>query len=96
MKIKIGAGRIRVEEFAELCGGVLCANFDAEDSGFSYICTDSREADADTLFVVMKGERVDGHDYMLSAAKNGCQAFLCQQIPTELIESGVDFSVITC
>ncbi|MBQ7381108.1 MAG: UDP-N-acetylmuramoyl-tripeptide--D-alanyl-D-alanine ligase [Clostridia bacterium] len=96
MKIKIGAGRIRVEEFAELCGGVLCANFDAEDSGFSYICTDSREADADTLFVVMKGERVDGHDYMLSAAKNGCQAFLCQQIPTELIESGVDFSAITC
>jgi len=96
MKIKIGAGRIRVEEFAELCGGVLCANFDAEDSGFSYICTDSREADADTLFVVMKGERVDGHDYMLSAAKNGCQAFLCQQIPSELIESGVDFSVITC
>ncbi len=95
MKIKIGTGSIRVEEFAELCGGVLCANFDAEDSEFSYICTDSREADADTLFVVMKGEKVDGHDYMLSAAENGCRTFLCQWIPTELIESGVEFSVIT-
>ncbi|MBO5305515.1 MAG: UDP-N-acetylmuramoyl-tripeptide--D-alanyl-D-alanine ligase, partial [Clostridia bacterium] len=96
MKIKIGTGNIRAEEFAELCGGVLCANFDAEECGFSYICTDSREADADTLFIVMKGERVDGHDYMLNAAKNGCRCFLCQWIPTELIESGLEFAVITC
>ncbi len=95
MKIKVGTGKIKIEEFAELCGGVLCANFDAEDTAFSYVCTDSREADADTLFVVMKGERVDGHDYMLNAAKNGCSAFLCQSIPQELLESGLDFAVIT-
>ncbi len=95
MKIKIGEGKIRVEEFAELCGGVLCANFDAEEYGFSYVCTDSREADGDTLFVVIKGEKVDGHDYMLSAAKQGCKAFLCGRIPAELIESGFDFSAIT-
>lgn len=96
MKIKIGTGRIRAEEFAELCGGVLCANFDAEESFFSYICTDSREADENSLFVAIKGERVDGHDYILSAAKSGCRHFLCQQIPQDLLESGLIFAVITC
>ena len=96
MKIRVGTGSIRMEELAELCEGVLCANFDAEEAAFSYVCTDSREADADTLFVVMKGEKVDGHDYMLSAAQNGCRAFLCQHIPPELIESELDFAVITC
>ncbi len=96
MKIKVGTGRIRMEEFAELCSGVLCANFDVETAAFSSVCTDSREADADTLFVVMKGEKADGHDYMLSAAKNGCKFFLCQRIPEDLIESELDFAVITC
>ena len=96
MKIEVGTGRIRMEEFAELCAGVLCANFDAETAAFSFVCTDSREADADTLFVVMKGEKADGHDYMLSAAKKGCKFFLCQRIPDDLLESGLDFAVITC
>ena len=96
MKIKVGTGKIRMEEFAELCAGVLCANFDAETAAFSSVCTDSREADADTLFVVMKGEKADGHEYMLSAAKNGCKFFLCQRIPEDLIESELEFAVITC
>ena len=95
MKIKVGTGRIKIEEFAELCGGVLCANFYAEDASFSHICTDSREADADTLFVVMQGEKVDGHDYMLSASERGCKMFLCQNIPADLIGSGHDFAAIT-
>ena len=96
MKIKVGTGSIRMEELAELCSGVLCANFDAECAAFSYVCTDSREADAETLFVVMRGEKVDGHDYMLSAAKNGCKFFLCQRIPEDLVESELEFAVITC
>ncbi len=95
MKIKVGGGNIRIEEFAELCGGVLCANFDVEEFGFSYVCTDSREADADTLFVVMKGERVDGHDYMKSAHARGCRAFLCQRIPDALIQNECEFAIVT-
>ena len=96
MKIKVGGGNIRIEEFAELCGGVLCANFDVEEFGFSHVCTDSREADADTLFVVMKGERVDGHDYMESAWERGCRAFLCQRIPEAFVANEYEFAVITC
>ena len=47
-------------------------------------CTDSREADAHTLFCAIRGERVDGHDYMAKAVELGCVAFLCERIPDGL------------
>lgn len=96
MKILSGTGRILIEEFAALMEGVISGPIDTETLGFTHICTDSREADGDTLFVAMRGERVDGHDYMLSAAKLGCRCFLCQQIPAELVESGLPFAAVTC
>lgn len=95
MKIRAGMGNIKIEEFAELCGGVVCGNFDTEETVFSYVCTDSREADADTLFIAIPGENVDGHDYMLSAAENGCRCFLCERVPEELVESDLPFAAVT-
>ena len=51
------------------------------DPLITHICTDSREADAHTLFCAIRGERVDGHDYMAKAVELGCSAFLCERIP---------------
>ena len=51
------------------------------DPLITHICTDSREADAHTLFCAIRGERVDGHDYMVKAAGLGCTAFLCERVP---------------
>ena len=64
------------------------------EGNVEYICTDSREADGKTLFVVTVGEKVDGHNYMLSAAKNGCRFFICQRIPEELENSRYDYAAI--
>ena len=50
----------------------------------THICTDSREADGNTLFCAIRGERVDGHDYIPKAAELGCTAFLCERIPDPL------------
>ena len=54
------------------------------DPLITHICTDSREADAHTLFCAIRGERVDGHDYMAKAVELGCAAFLCERIPDGL------------
>ena len=90
MKIKLGKGKIGAEVLSLWCGGVLFG-----DGAFvEYVCTDSREVDSSTLFVVSVGERVDGHNYMLSAAKNGCRVFLCQRIPDELKNSGLPYTAI--
>ena len=42
------------------------------------VITDSREAAPGTLFVCIKGERVDGHDFALAALQKGAAGILCQ------------------
>ena len=91
MKIKLGMRKADVSKLCALCGGELMGE---AECNIEYICTDSREADAKNLFVVTVGERVDGHDYMLSAAKNGCKAFLCQRLPSELENSRYEYAAI--
>ena len=61
MKIKIGAGRLSMADISHYTGYGCTGDLSLD---FEYICTDSREADKDTLFVAFKGERVDGHDYI--------------------------------
>ncbi len=80
MKIKLGQGVLSIEDLLSLCEGELYGDKSAE---FSFVCTDSREADPDTLFVAMRGERVDGHDYISKAKENGCRCFLCERIPQD-------------
>ena len=91
MKIKLGIKRADIEYLCSLCGGVLSGD---ASGNVEYVCTDSREVDAKTMFVVSVGERADGHNYMLSAAKNGCKFFLCQRVPEELENSRYEYSAI--
>ena len=53
------------------------------DPIITHICTDSREADQETLFCAIRGERVDGHDYISKAASLGCTVFLCERMPED-------------
>lgn len=84
MKIKLGYGKINMEQIAEWCMGELY-NFCGEGiCEFEYVCTDSREADGNTLFVATRGERVDGHDYIVSALDLGCRCVLCEYVPVNI------------
>ena len=51
------------------------------------ISIDSREVDKDSLFVAIKGENRDGHEFVESAYKNGCRTFL---ISDEKYSKGLD------
>lgn len=62
-------------DFAARCGGALRGE-DAEFHGFA---TDSREVQAGVLFICIKGERVDGHDFASSALAAGAVACLCEK-----------------
>ena len=44
------------------------------------VCTDSRKVCAQSLFVAIKGEKADGHDFLDSVFKNGAAAALVQRI----------------
>ncbi len=84
MKIKLGLGKSDMEKIALYCGGELYDFTGEAGCEFSYVCTDSREADAETMFVATRGERVDGHDYILQAILLGCRCILCEYVPTNI------------
>lgn len=76
---------MKFEHIAKVCGGRLV---NAEAVGKSEpvkFVTDSRDAKEGCIFVCIKGERVDGHDYISGAEANGACGFLCEhEIETSL------------
>ncbi len=48
------------------------------------IVTDSREAQGGSLFVALKGERFDGHDYISQAFSKGAAAVVAERIPEDV------------
>ena len=83
MKIKIQEAPLSLSWIAEAVNGRLQGTDAYSVPAVRYICTDSREADAETLFCAIVGERVDGHNYIAAAMKLGCRAVLCEKEPAE-------------
>ncbi len=77
MKIRFSINQISFGTLARLCGGTL-QQLGGSEASVRYVCTDSREADSQTAFVALHGERVDGHDYIEAALKNGCPCVICE------------------
>lgn len=51
----------------------------AGDPEIASVVTDSREAGPGSLFVCIRGERVDGHDYALRALEAGAAGVVVQR-----------------
>ncbi|HCN85302.1 MAG TPA: UDP-N-acetylmuramoyl-L-alanyl-D-glutamate--2,6-diaminopimelate ligase [Sphingobacteriaceae bacterium] len=47
------------------------------------ICFDSRQAEADSLFVAVKGTVSDGHQYIAQVVEKGATAIICEDLPEE-------------
>ena len=45
---------------------------------------DSRTVESQSLFVALKGEGLDGHDYIESAIEGGAISVLCEVLPSTL------------
>ena len=73
-------GRLRLEDIVQATGGkVLCGNSEE----FSGLSIDSRTIREGELFIALKGDHFDGHDYVNSALKGGNGA-LVHGSPAEL------------
>lgn len=85
MKIGFGVEAVNVSQLASYCDGRLLGDGGYVGGVVRWVCTDSREAtDAETLFAVTVGERVDGHTFMRKAYEGGCRLFLCQRVPENM------------
>ncbi|WP_133130420.1 UDP-N-acetylmuramoyl-tripeptide--D-alanyl-D-alanine ligase [Legionella yabuuchiae] len=61
-------------EVASVLNAVCTENFELQD-----ICIDSRRVNSGSLFVAIKGERFDGHDFIKEAISMGASAVVCQR-----------------
>ncbi|MBR2381962.1 MAG: UDP-N-acetylmuramoyl-tripeptide--D-alanyl-D-alanine ligase [Clostridia bacterium] len=84
MKIKLGLGRLTADKVASICGGTLYTVACENKVLFETVCTDSREADNTSMFVAIKGERVDGHSYIPNVVKAGCRCVIAERVPLDV------------
>jgi UDP-N-acetylmuramoyl-tripeptide--D-alanyl-D-alanine ligase len=88
MKIEIGIKSYMLSDVARSCGGYLVG----ADRPIKAICTDSRESGKGTLFVALRGERTDGHAYIMQVLREGCEAVLCEKFPA--LPEAMDVSAV--
>ena len=66
-----------VQSVASLSG--QCLNTQLLDQVFTSVTTDSRQVVPPALYVALKGERFDGHDFVMQAVEAGAVAVLFEQ-----------------
>lgn len=67
--------KINLSEIASRCGG----HFNGKDAVATGFVTDNREIRPRNVFIAIKGERVDGHDFVPSAFAAGAVAVLVEK-----------------
>lgn len=93
MKVALTVRSMSPKEITEACGGTLTYTGNSDKIMVNAICTDSREAYRGTMFIALKGEKTDGHNYIGNVLSLGCQCVLCEKFPEE--NYGGDCAVIT-
>lgn len=86
---------LTLKNIAKVCGGTLYAPETAALTEITSITTDSRTVQAGSLFVAIKGERVDGHKFIPNVMEAGALAVLSEMeldlnIPYILVESSLN------
>jgi len=90
--MKTFLNRISLGEFLSLVEGEIYMNGAYASRALSYVCTDSREVEADSVFIALVGERTDGHKYIDVAVKNNAALVICERLP-EICENGCAYAV---
>ncbi len=72
-----------LEQIAKACNGLYFGSEKEKKSDISSVTLDSRKIEDGSLFVAMKGERVDGHTFVEGAYDKGALCCLVEDAPIE-------------
>src|SRR5688572_6576647 len=70
-----------LEQIRHAIGGKALAPIPKTAPAITHVCTDSRMLQPGCLFVALKGEKFDGHDFLPEAASKGAVAAVVQDVP---------------
>lgn len=68
-------------EIAESCGGKFVGSDSDKNIEITSVERDSRQIKDGSLFLAIKGERVDGHDYIEKCFAAGAVCAVCEKVP---------------
>ena len=74
-------------EIALACGGQYVGGEELKNAAVSSIERDSRSIKEGSLFLAIKGERVDGHDFIEKCYESGAICALCEKAPQNASKS---------
>lgn len=63
------------------------------DSEVSSLAFDSRNVQANSLFIAARGTQVDGHNFIAKAIEQGARSIVCENLPDTLV-AGVSYLVV--
>ncbi|MCC8066319.1 MAG: UDP-N-acetylmuramoyl-tripeptide--D-alanyl-D-alanine ligase [Clostridiales bacterium] len=69
---------------AGVCGGTYYGRDEDREREICSVMTDSRKAEPGCLFAAIKGERVDGHDFIPAVLEKGALCVITEREPEEL------------
>lgn len=70
-----------LEEIAAACGGKYVGSEQQKHLAITSVERDSRQIKDGSLFLAIKGERVDGHDYINKCYESGAICTICEKTP---------------
>ncbi len=77
-------GQWRLQSLLEACGG-QCTGVVEKDTAFSRVLTDSRKVSGNEIFLALKGEHFDGHDYVEQVVEAGAGCLILHQKPQQAL-----------
>jgi UDP-N-acetylmuramoyl-tripeptide--D-alanyl-D-alanine ligase len=93
MKANLKLKALEPYEIANAVGGKLYTYGNGAARSVTNIVYDSREVSDGSLFCAIKGERVDGHDYIKQVVEGGAAVVLAESIPDGAEDWG-DYSIV--
>ena len=70
-----------LENLAGACGGRLVFSGELPGTECASVVIDSRQAGENSLFIAVKGERVDGHRFIPDVFEKGALGVVCERLP---------------
>ncbi len=73
--------RFTLEEIALSCNGIYVGSDSEKTTPITSVERDSRQIKEGSLFLAIKGERVDGHDFVEKCYESGAVCAICEKAP---------------
>ena len=72
---------LTVENIVNALQATLVNGEEFKEKALEGAAIDSRKVEKDNLFFAIKGDKVDGHDFIKAAFDNGAGAVICERVP---------------